>query len=88
MEKTNRQAAREKAAIRIQAAQRRKEAMSFAETKRMLRTLQRRKSAEMAAVSIQKVVRGRVARAAKGAEVARREVREQQDIIHLTFAHL
>lgn len=65
--------------------------MGAAETKRMVKALQRRKSAEIAAVSIQKVVRGKAARAATEAEVARREAREQpqpQRISSLSETHM
>lgn len=49
--------------------------MGAARTKRRVKELQRRKSAEIAAVSIQRVARGRAARIAAEAKVARREVR-------------
>ncbi|CAM9530450.1 unnamed protein product [Ectocarpus fasciculatus] len=72
-------AAQDKAAIHIQTAQRRKAAMAAAETRRTIQALQRRKSAEIAAISIQRVVRGQAARAATGAEVAKRNGDEDQD---------
>lgn len=75
----SRQTAQNKAAIHIQAAQRRKAAVGVADARRRVRALQRRRSAEIAAVSIQRVVRGRVARAAVEAEVARREVGLKKD---------
>eukprot|EP00903_Cladosiphon_okamuranus_P009886 g9390.t1 len=71
------QAAQNKAAVHIQAAQRRKAAMAAADARRRVRALQRRKSAEIAAVSIQRVARGRAARAAMEAEAARREKRQR-----------
>lgn len=49
--------------------------MAAADTRRTIQALQRRKSAEIAAISIQRVVRGQAARAATGAEVAKRKVR-------------
>ncbi|CAM9164068.1 unnamed protein product, partial [Ectocarpus sp. 4 AP-2014] len=72
-------AAQNKAAIHIQTAQRRKAAMAAAETRKTIQALQRRKSAEIAVISIQRVVRGQAARAATGAEVAKRKVRSDQD---------
>lgn len=53
--------------------------MGVADSRRRVRALQRRKSAEVAAVSIQSMVRGRAARAAMEAEVARREVSEKEE---------
>lgn len=53
--------------------------MGAADARRRIRALQRRESAEIAAVSIQRVVRGRVARATVEAEVARREVGEKEE---------
>lgn len=73
------QAAQNKAAVHIQAAQRRKAAMGATDARRRVRNLQRRKSAEIAAVSIQRVARGRAARAAMEAEAARREVGQKED---------
>lgn len=67
-------AAQNKAATRIQAAQRRKAAKGAVETKRTIGALQRRKSAEIAAVSIQTVARGKAARASTAKEIAMREV--------------
>ncbi|CAM9311668.1 unnamed protein product [Scytosiphon promiscuus] len=67
------QATQNEAATLIQAAQRRKAAKGAVETKRTIAALQRRKSAEIAAVSIQRVVRGKAARASTAKDIADRE---------------
>ncbi|CAM9237135.1 unnamed protein product [Ectocarpus sp. 6 AP-2014] len=72
-------AAQNKAAIHIQTAQRRKAAIAAAETRRTIQALQRRKSAEIAAISIQRVVRGQAARTATGAEVGKRKGNEDEE---------
>lgn len=57
------QALRYAAAVKIQTVQRRKAAQENVERRRRIKALQRRKSATLAAVSIQRVARGRSARA-------------------------
>ncbi|CAM9235323.1 unnamed protein product, partial [Hapterophycus canaliculatus] len=65
-------AAKDKAATRIQTVQRRNAAKGAVQTKRKVDALQRRKSAEIAATSIQRVARGKLARASKAKAIASR----------------